>query len=207
MENITIRLEEERDWKEVELVTRNAFWRSDRISKIGIGATEHYIIHQMRGNEGIDELSFVAEYENKIVGHIVYSSQSYILHSSGEKTEVLNFGPISVAPEYQNLGIGSKLISHSLIKAKELGYGAILFFGHPTYYPRFGYKEAKEFGITTELGDNFPAFMAMELQVGFLKCIQGRFIESSIYNEDLIKEAARDFDKTFMSENLTHCSD
>lgn len=77
--------------------------------------------------------------------------------------EVLSLGPLTVAPKFQGKGIGSRLVRHSLSVAKILGYDAVIIFGHPTYYPRFGFQEAKEFGISTKEGKNFPAFMALEL--------------------------------------------
>lgn len=197
MINISVRLEEKKDWQEVEWLTRKAFWREERIEKIGIGATEHYMVHKMRGNEGIEALTFVAEIEDKIVGHIIYSSNAYILQADGSKKDVLNFGPLSVLPEYQKMGVGSVLMKHSIQRAKELGYGAIVFFGHPTYYPRFGFLEAKEYGITTSWGENFPAFMAMELKEGYLDHVKGKFIDSDIYNEDLSKGPAKEYDQFF----------
>lgn len=203
MQNIIIRLEEQNDWKAVEILVRKAFWREERIAKIGIGATEHYMVHAMRGNEGIAELTFVAELEGKIVGHILYSKGSYILKPDGEKVDVLNFGPISVDPAYQGLGIGGQLMEHSIQCAKTLGYGAILFFGHPTYYPKFGFKEAKVYDITTEEGDNFPAFMAMALDEKYLEGVSGKFIEAAIYNEHLTKAPAKAFDELFM-KTMTH---
>lgn len=197
MNDIIIRLEEKRDWRQVELVTREAFWRKDRELDIGVGATEHYMVHMLRGSEGIKDLTFVAELDGEIVGHIIYSNNSYILQSDGSKKSVINFGPISVLPKWQNRGIGSKLMQHSIKRAKELGYGAILFYGHPTYYPRFGFKQAKEFGITTRDGENFSAFMGMELKEGYLNGIHGRYIESAIYDESLTKEPAKEYDKLF----------
>lgn len=196
MENIIIRQEEKKDWKNVEWVTRKAFWREDRIEKIGVGATEHYMVHRMRGNEGIKELTFVAEIQGKIVGHIIFSGDSYVLQPSGEKKPVLNFGPVSVLPKYQKQGIGSALLNYSVKRAKELGYGAIFFFGHPTYYPRFGFEDAKTFGITTSDGANFPAFMGMELQEGYLEGVSGKYLEPEIYNEERTKLPAKAYDLT-----------
>lgn len=155
------------------------------------------MVHMMRENEGIRELTFVAELEDEIVGHVIYSKGSYILQSDGTKKKALNFGPLSVLSKYQKKGIGSALMKYSIKRAKELGYGAILFFGHPTYYPKFGFKEAKEFGITTKKGDNFPAFMAMELQEGNLSGVTGRYVEAPIYDDSLTKEAAKEYDKLF----------
>ena len=49
---------------------------------------------------------------------------------------VLNFGPLSVLPEYQRQGVGKALVQAMIKKAKRLDYGAILFLGRPEYYPR-----------------------------------------------------------------------
>lgn len=79
-----------------------------------MGATENYMVHMMRGDTGIDELTFVAELDGKIVGHIIFTKDSYILQEDGSKVEVLNFGPISVSPEFQKQGIGKALMNHSM---------------------------------------------------------------------------------------------
>jgi len=200
-DRITIRREEHKDWEEVEYLTRKAFWSEENIKEIGVGATEHYMVHKMRGNDGIGELTLVAEMGGQVVGHIIYSNSSYVLQTDNSKKKVLNFGPLSVLPKYQNMGIGSMLMEKSIQIAKDAGYGAILFFGHPTYYPRFGFVEAKNFNITTTGGKNFPAFMAMELQDGYLDNVSGRYIEGKIYDERLTKAYAKEYDKNF--ENLS----
>lgn len=200
MENISIRLEAPDDYRIVEELTRAAFDNPDRIDRSKIDCPiEHYMVHKLREKDGIMELSFVAETEGRIVGHIIYS-HAYILQSDGSKVTVLNFGPLSVWPELQRTGIGSALMKHSIDEARKLGYGAILFFGHPQYYPRFGFVEAKEFGITDRNGNNFPAFMAMELKEAYLKNVFGRFIEADIYNDDLNREQAKIFDNQFRSK-------
>ena len=197
-----IRLEEPKDYRTVEKLTRTAFNNPDRIDRSKINCPmEHHMVHRLREKDGIMNLNFVAEMDGKIVGHIIYSN-AYILQPDGSKVDVLNFGPISVWPEFQKTGIGSALIKHSIEEAKALGYGAILFFGHPEYYPRFGFAEAKKFGITTCDGENFPAFMAMELAEGYLKNVSGKFVEANIYNDDLNREQAKEFDKQFHEGGL-----
>ena len=203
MENICIRLEEPRDHRAVEKLTRAAFNTPDRIKSSKIGCPmEHYMVYKLREKDGILELNFVAEMDGKIVGHIIYSS-AHILQSDNSKVGVVNFGPLSVIPELQRTGIGSALMRHSLKAAKSLGYGAVLFFGHPEYYPRFGFVDAKKFGITDCDGENYPAFMAMELIDGFLKDVTGKFIEAEIYNDDLNREQAKEFDKQFFYDVTT----
>jgi predicted N-acetyltransferase YhbS len=144
MDAITIRAEEEKDRREVEELIREAFWQEDRILAIGVGATEHYMVHRMRGNEGIPELTFVAERDGKIVGYVICTKGSYILKADGTKLDVLNFGPLGVLPGYQNQGVGSALMNHSVKRAESWGT-ARFFHRHPSYYPRFGFKEAASF--------------------------------------------------------------
>ena len=197
MENIVIRPEEARDYKDVEKLTRAAFNTPDRVERSKIGCPlEHYMVHRLREKDGIMGLSFIAETDNKIVGHIIYS-HSHILQPDGSKISVLSFGPISVLPSMQKMGIGSMLMKHSLKEAKKLDYGAVLFFGHPGYYPRFGFVPASDFGITDLNGGNYPSFMAMELKEGYLESVFGRFIEANIYNDDLNRDQAKEFDKHF----------
>ena len=90
MKNIIIRLEEPRDYKTVEEVTRVAFSYPDRIERSKIGCPlEHYMVHMLRKKDGILWLDFVAEMGGKIVGHIIYS-KAYVLQPDGSKVEVLN---------------------------------------------------------------------------------------------------------------------
>ncbi|OGO92551.1 MAG: hypothetical protein A2Y17_10915 [Clostridiales bacterium GWF2_38_85] len=191
---IILRLEQPEDYHEVELLIRAAFWKAENKKKLnGIGCDEHYLTHTLRtAPEFIQELDFVAVHGNKIVGNVMYSV-AYVQKPDRTKHPVINFGPLSVLPEYQKTGVGSALMRHTLRVADLMGYGAVLFFGHPEYYPRFGFKEAKEFGITTAWGANFPAFMAMELIHGSLSGVTGSFYESPLFNVD--NEKAREFDR------------
>jgi predicted N-acetyltransferase YhbS len=194
---IKVRLEEEKDYRKVEEITRAAFSYPGRIEKGGIGSPyEHWMVHALHEKDGIKELTYVAEVKGIIIGHIIYS-HARIETTDGRNVHVLNFGPVSVQPEFQRKGAGKALMRTSIARAKELGYGAICFFGRPEYYPQFGFVEAREFGITDLNGANYPAFMAMELKPGYLKNVRGKYYESPIYNDDLNKEAVREYDKSF----------
>lgn len=195
--NITVRLEEERDYRRVEEVTRCAFAYEERIERGQIGCPyEHWMVHELRKRDGILALSLVAEVESHIVGHIICSKAEVRMESL--ITSVLNMGPISVLPQYQRKGVGKTLITGMLVRAKKLGHGAILFFGRPEYYPQFGFKEASVFGITDSEGYNYPSFMGMELVHGYLEPVYGgKYYESDIYNDELNIEAVKVFDRSF----------
>lgn len=200
--NIIIRVENEKDYRRVEEVTRSAFAYPERIKRGKIGCPyEHWMVHELRRRDGILDLSLVAVVEENIVGHIIGSKGE--VRSSNGITPVLNIGPISVLPEYQRKGIGKALITSMIDKAKQLGYGAILFFGRPEYYPQFGFKEASVFGIADSEGYNYPSFMGMELIPYYLeKACGGQYYESDIYNDELNRETVKEFENGFLqSEN------
>ena len=201
---ILVREEEKKDYRRVEEVTRLAFSYPGRIERGGIGCPyEHWMVNELRKRDGILPLSLVAvecsSEKEEIVGHIICSKAE--VRSETGVTPVLNMGPISVLPECQRKGVGKALIYAMIERAKELGYGAILFFGRPEYYPQFGFKEASEFGVADAEGYNYPSFMGMELIPGYLKEAEGgRFFESEIYNDELNREQVRRFDEQFMKE-------
>ncbi len=199
MENIVVRIEREEDFKQVELITRQAFSYPGRVEKGGIGCPfEHWMVHKLRKRDGIQELSFVAEYNGKIVGHII-GSKACIELPKNSSIKVLNFGPLSVLPEYQRKGVGKALLNTFIDRAREMDYGAIMFFGRPEYYPQFGFVEASDYGVTDCFGHNYPAFMAMELKSNYLNGASGgKFYESDIFNEQLHCNEVKEFDRYFL---------
>lgn len=195
--DIIIRCENRKDYRRVEEITRKAFAYPERIERGGIGCPyEHWMVNELRKRDGILGLSLVATVNDEIVGHIICSKAE--VRQDDNVLSVLNLGPLSVLPEYQRLGVGKALINELIIKAKDLGYGAILFFGRPEYYPQFGFVEASEFFISDSEGYNYDSFMGMELIPGYLSVVKGgRFYESEIYNDELNRDTVRAFDRQF----------
>ncbi len=177
--NIKILLEKEMDHKEVESLTREAFW-----DLFQPGCDEHLLAHKLRKAEAfVSELDFVAELDRQIVGNIMYS-RAKVIDGKGREHEVLTFGPLSVLPSHQKLGVGSALVKHTITLAGEMGFKAIVIFGHPEYYHRFGFVNAEKFRITTSAGANLEPFMALELYDGALRGIEGRFYEDDVFKTD-----------------------
>jgi len=194
-----IRQERKKDRNDVELLTREAFYKEKDLQEKGFGCSEHYMVHLLRKKDGIKALNLVAEINGEIVGHIIYSKAT-IITDDNQKINVLSMGPLTVKKAHQNKGIGTKLMRYSLDKARQLGYGAVLIFGHTNYYPRFGFLPASQYHITTKEGDNFDAFMALELKKGFLDHVAGKFIESSVYDEDQHIEHIKAYDLKFQTK-------
>ncbi|WP_041611319.1 GNAT family N-acetyltransferase [Treponema primitia] len=175
---ITLRLEEEKDHRLVEELTREAFW-----NVYFPGCNEHLLVHNLRKtSEFIKQLDFVAIHNNEIVGNIVYVEAK--IKDNDKEHSVLTFGPISVLPEYENKGIGGKLINHTIKLSKEMGYKAIIIYGDPEYYKRFEFKESKKYSITNKDKKYPAALLVLELYSNALNGINGVFDEGSIYEID-----------------------
>ncbi len=160
-----IRIETSNDYYENEKLTREAFW-----DVYNPGCDEHLVLHNLRKSVYfVPELCFVAEEKGKLIGNIVYAKLVY----NGQMADsLLGFGPLSVDPKHQNTGIGSKLITFSLLKAKEMGAKAVLITGNPAYYTRFGFVPASEYGLHLKgvpVEDKAEFFMALELEQGALR--------------------------------------
>ncbi len=185
--DVIIRKEEEKDYRAVEELTREAFW-----NLYVPGCHEHFVLHNLRQSaDFIPELDLVAEKEGQIAGHIVYCRGVIKDNKSGEK-EVIGFGPVSVLPRFQKQGIGSSLINHSIRASRDMGYPAICIYGAPRYYSRFGFRCGEKYDIKTA-DDKFAfALLVLELKKGALNNMAGRFVESAAYEVDENKFAAYD---------------
>lgn len=189
-----LRLETPSDHYAVEAITREAFW--DFWEPGRTICDEHLLVHRLRSASSfVPELDYIAELDGKLAGHIIYS-KSKVVDDAGNEHEALTFGPLTVAPEVQNRGVGQALMRRTFAEAKRLGYRAVMIFGHPDYYPRAGFRRAAEFGITTADGQNFDPFMALPLYDGALDGIHGRLILDPVY-EGLTQEDVLEFDKRF----------
>lgn len=188
--SISIRQEEEKDFKIVEYMTREAFWDLYKP-----GCDEHLVLHKIRKVPAfVKELDLVACEEDRIVGNVIYS-KAKVVNKENREFEVLCMGPIAVLPSYQKQGIGSLLMDHSLEKARQLGHKAIIIFGNPDYYQRFGFRNACEYNIQTSTGENFDAFMALELYDGSLQGISGKFYADEVFETKA--EELEEFEKGF----------
>lgn len=169
---VIVRQESKKDYTETKAVVEEAFKKEEHTDH-----TEHFLVEKLRKSEGfIPELSLVAEEHNKIVGHVLLTKNT--IQSETTQFESLALAPVSVLPDYQNQGSGSKLILEVLSKARELGYESVIVLGHDQYYPRFGFKPASAFGIKAPFEVPDEAFMALELEEGSLENVSGEVVYS-----------------------------
>ena len=174
---IKLRQETEQDHKSVFNVIQQAFENEEYSDH-----KEQFLVERLRkSNAFIPELSIVAEVDNKIVGHILLTKLE--IENDINTYESLALAPVSVLPEFQGKGVGSKLILHSHEVAKELGYKSIMLLGHEKYYPRFGYELTNKYGI--EMPFDVPAenCMVAVLAKNGLSGVRGKVIYPDAFFE------------------------
>ncbi len=180
--DFNIRLEKETDHREVENLTREAFWNVYRP-----GCVEHYILHTFRKDPAfVPELDFVMEKGGRLIGHVMYA-RSEICADDGRRIPIMTFGPISIAPEYKRQGYGSRLLRHSMQAARQLGAGALAITGDIAFYGKAGFVVASTKGIHyfAEPRDaEVPYFLICELEPRFLDGVTGVYKDPEGYFVD-----------------------
>jgi putative acetyltransferase len=116
-------------------------------------------------------ISLVAVEATTIVGHIMFTPVS--IEPYRPALRALGLGPMAVMPDRQRKGIGSRLVEAGLEASGRLGYQVVVVIGHPTYYPRFGFRPARACGLQTEFDVPDDLFMVAELAPGVLAGASG----------------------------------
>lgn len=194
---IKIRNEEEKDYSIVEELTREAFY-----NQYVPGCVEHYLVHIMRRHKDfIPELDFVLERDGQVIGNIMYT-KARLVDEAGTEKEILTFGPVCVAPKYQRMGYGKKLMEHSFAQAVQLGYDVIVIFGSPANYVGCGFRSCRKYQICAENGRYPAAMMVKELRPHALDGRKWVYHESPVMA--VSEEEAQRYDDTLQPMKKEH---
>jgi len=187
-----IRKENEKDYREVENLAREAFWNLSFP-----GCNEHYFIHIMRDHpDFIRELAYVAEADGKIVGCVMYC-KARLADGKGNEKNIVTMGPLCVLPGYQRKGCGKALLEHTFEIAESMGYDVVVNFGNPDNYVARGYKSSFKYNVCFE-GDFFPAaLLVKELKEGVLDGRRWYYYPSDVDKPCDDEEAVAKFDALF----------
>ena len=173
MNDCTIRLEEQKDYREVENLVRESFWNVYRP-----GCLEHFTLKKLREDPAfVPVLDFVMEKDGAIIGQNVFVKAN-ISADDGRNIPIMTMGPICIANQWKRKGYGKKLLDYSLAKAAALGCGAVCFEGNIDFYGKSGFRFASEFGIRYHglpEGADASFFLCRELIPGYLNGISGEY--------------------------------
>ena len=126
------------------------------------GPAESRLVTRLRADEDV-VFELVAEEAGKVAGHILFSR---LWADRGELYAAL--APMSVRPDLQRGGLGSKLVRAGIDCAREFGVFGVLVLGHTAYYPRFGFSAAAAAQVRSPYSGS-AAFMALALEESAFK--------------------------------------
>ena len=106
------------------------------------------LIHSAFGNRAESDLvkqlisdgdvliNLVVESSDTIIGNVVVSK---ITMEPDLGLFCGGVAPVSVVPDQQSSGVGSKLMTAAINESKKMGIDALFLLGDPNYYKRFGF--------------------------------------------------------------------
>ncbi len=158
MHGIKVRPESGADIKAIDVVHLSAFGGDEEVN----------LVSALRGTAGFEPgLSLVAEFHDRIVGHILMTKVRLQRDHGGR--EILALAPMAVVPSQSHRGIGSELVQSALQAAQQADYPAVAVVGHPEFYRRFGFEPASKWQLRCNLPAPPEAVLALELDSGALE--------------------------------------
>jgi predicted N-acetyltransferase YhbS len=120
------------------------------------------------GRFAADGLSLVAIENGRVVG------TARLWHiAAGLGRPALLLGPMAVAADTRNRGIGTMLVKRALAEAKRLGHRAVLLVGNAPYYGRFGFSAEATVALRLPGPFQRERFLGLELIAGALDGARG----------------------------------
>jgi putative acetyltransferase len=148
-----IRPEQPTDQARVAEIVRLAFGQEN----------EARLVAALRELPGFDPLlSLVAVQDLELVGHILFTPVA-IVRDDAAPIAALALAPFAVRPSHQRTGIGSQLVRAGLAACRRRSERLVIVVGHPDYYPRFGFRPARPFGLEVTIAVRDEAFMVCDL--------------------------------------------
>ncbi len=187
-QKIIIRPEERKDYKDIISLILRSFQEGTDYSD---GTDIIALVEEIRASKYyIPELSFVAELDNKVVGHFMFShfplSPTYKGGYDNRSTsEIVMLAPVSVHADYFRRGIGSTMIKMGIEKVKEKGYKGITVEGNFNFYNKVGFRTSSEYNIFPTSGWPIKeprCMMCQETYEGSLAGIHGYIVYDMYFN-------------------------
>jgi putative acetyltransferase len=167
LNSVQIRLSRDHDRDAILAVHRSAFGDDE-------GPLIASLVEEMLDDPtGEPNLSLIAELNDAIVGHVLFSSAE-IEPSKHSSARIL--APLAVTRDYHDQGIGSHLVQDGFQRLSEAGVELVFVLGYPDYYSRFGFVPAGALGFQAPypiLPKNADAWMVHELTPGAIARHEG----------------------------------
>lgn len=187
-EDITIRPEEHRDYKQIVSLILRSFQEGTDYSD---GTDIIALIEEIRDSRYyIPELSFVAEKDGRIVGHFLFSHFPLSPtreggHGEEARSDIVMLAPVSVHADYFRQGIGKRMLTLGIERVRALGYRGITVEGNFRFYNQVGFRTSADYGIYATNGIPLQeprCMMCQETYPGSLDGIHGYVVYDMYHN-------------------------
>lgn len=184
--DIIIRPETTKDYKDIVSLVLRSFKEGTGYSD---GTDVVALIEEIRASKYyIQDLSFVAELDGKIVGHFLFSHFPLSKSANGghiDSNDIVMLAPVAVHADYFHQHIGVTMLALGIQKVREAGFKGITVEGNFLFYNRLGFKTSSEYNIYPTSG--YPmteprCMMCQETYEGSLKGIEGYIVYDMYHN-------------------------
>ena len=187
-DQITIRPEEHKDYRSIVSLILRSFQEGTDYSD---GTDIIALVEEIRDSQYyIPELSFVAELDDEVVGHFLFSRFPLSPareggHNGSTDSGIVMLAPVSVHADHFRQGIGTAMLTMGIEKVKKLGYKGITVEGNFNFYNKVGFRTSSEYGIYPTSG--YPmteprCMMCQETYEGSLRGIHGYIVYDMYFN-------------------------
>jgi putative acetyltransferase len=130
----------------------------------------------------IPELSLVAEFGDRVAGHVMISFAS--LQAADGQRRIAVLSPLAVAPDFQRRGIGSALVREVTARADERGEPVVILEGSPAFHGRLGFEHSVLYGIHITLPSWAPPEAAQAIRFrNYDPSLRGRVVYPPAFDE------------------------
>ena len=187
-DQITIRPEEHKDYRSIVSLILRSFQEGTDYSD---GTDIIALVEEIRDSQYyIPELSFVAELDDEVVGHFLFSRFPLSPareggHNGSTDSGIVMLAPVSVHADHFRQGIGTAMLTMGIEKVKKLGYKGITVEGNFNFYNKVGFRTSSEYGIYPTSGYSMTeprCMMCQETYEGSLRGIHGYIVYDMYFN-------------------------
>ena len=149
IEQTEIRPAAPKDYEAIFNVLTSAFEQDDEARRLNALRDDNAITREL-----------VAVFNDNVIGYCAFSRVS-ASPALPENPLLLGMAPVAVSPEFQNRGIGRRLINNGLQHAKNDNAAMVVVVGAPEYYSRFGFEPGRLHHFTWAAMDAGDAFLVI----------------------------------------------
>ncbi|OSN06436.1 acetyltransferase [Lonsdalea iberica] len=133
-------------------------------------SAEAELVQELRENGQLTLGVVATDDEGGVVGYAAFSPVSI----EGEDLQWVGLSPLAIDQRLRKQGLGEQLVYEGLDSLNEFGYTAVVVFGDPAYFSRFGFVAASEHQLSCGREDPSSTFQIYPLADNHFQGVSGK---------------------------------